>query len=114
MDFTLELFSPSSLLNLVMDWLLVNFWLVISLFVLIYYIKSSQTNETQVIVPEGVSEEEANVQYVDWRPSSSDVVYVYDNDIRMKRIGSNGKLGDEIRLTSSGVPGKKCKFSDIG
>ena len=64
-----------------------------------------------MIVPEGVSEEDANIQYVDWRPSSTDVVYVYNNDIRMKRIGSDGKLGDEIRLTSSGVPGKLCKFS---
>ena len=63
-----------------------------------------------MIVPEGVSEEDANIQYVDWRPSSTDVVYVYNNDIRMKRIGSDGKLGDEIRLTSSGVPGKLCKF----
>ena len=54
---------------------------------------------------------DANIQYVDWRPSSTDVVYVYNNDIRMKRIGSDGKLGDEIRLTSSGVPGRLCKFS---
>jgi len=73
-------------------------------FTAIYTILDSQTNETQVIVPEGVSEEDANIQYVDWRPSSTDVVYVYNNDIRMKRIESDGKLGDEIRLTSSGVP----------
>ena len=32
----------------------------------------------------------------------------------MKRIESDGKLGDEIRLTSSGVPGKLCKFSCSG
>ena len=67
-----------------------------------------------MIVPEGVSEEDANLQYVDWRPKSTDVVYVYENDIRMKRIGPDGKLGDEIRLTSSGVPGKRKTILNIG
>ena len=58
-------------------------------------------------MPDGVPEEDANLQYVDWRPMSTDLVYVYENDIRMKRIGSDGKLGNDIRLTSSGVPGTK-------
>ena len=59
-----------------------------------------------MIVPDGVDvEEDANLQYVDWRPMSTDVIYVFKNDIRMRRLGSDGKLGDEIRLTNSGVPG---------
>jgi hypothetical protein len=56
-------------------------------------------------VPEGVDEDDDYLQYVDWRPMSTDVIYVYENDIRMQRLDSNGKLGNEIRLTSSGVPG---------
>ena len=58
-----------------------------------------------MIIPDGVSEDEAYLQYVDWRPMSTDVIYVYNNDIRMRRLDSKGKLGDEIRLTNSGVPG---------
>ena len=58
-----------------------------------------------MIVPEGVDEDDAYLQYVDWRPMSTDVIYVYENDIRMQRLDLNGKLGNEIRLTSSGVPG---------
>ena len=58
-------------------------------------------------MPDGVAEEDAKLQYVDWRPMSTDLVYVYNNDIRMKRIGSDGKLEKDIRLTSSGVPGKE-------
>ena len=58
-----------------------------------------------MIVPEGVEEDDAYLQYVDWRPMSTDVIYVYNNDIRMQRLDSNGKLSNEIRLTSSGVPG---------
>ena len=56
-------------------------------------------------MPEGVEEDDAYLQYVDWRPMSTDVIYVYNNDIRMQRLDSNGKLGKEVRLTSSGVPG---------
>ena len=58
-----------------------------------------------MIVPDGANEDNAYIQYVDWRPMSSDVVYVFENDIRMKRLDSRGKLGNEIRLTTSGIPG---------
>ena len=56
-------------------------------------------------MPEGVDEDDSYLQYVDWRPMSTDVIYVYNNDIRMQRLDSNGILGNEIRLTTSGVPG---------
>ena len=64
-------------------------------------------------MPDGVAEEDAKLQYVDWRPMSTDLVYVYNNDIRMKRIGSDGKLEKDIRLTSSGVPGKEHCVSPL-
>ena len=58
-----------------------------------------------MLVPDGVDEDEAFLQYVNWRPTSSDLMYVYNNDIRMRRLDSMGILEDEIRLTNSGVPG---------
>ena len=77
-----------------------NFYIHIDV-VLMYYF--SQDNTVTALVPEGSSEEDAYLQYVDWRPQSTDLIFVFENDIRMRRIESSNE--NDILLTDSGVPG---------
>ena len=63
----------------------------------------SQDNTVTALVPEGSSEEDTYLQYVDWRPQSTDLIFVFENDIRMRRIESSNE--NDILLTDSGVPG---------
>ena len=65
-----------------------------------YLILDSKTNETKHIMPMSHSEP-TKLQYCQWVPETSWIIYVFENDVYLRKDANN--QDDDIRLSKDGV-----------
>ena len=70
-------------------------------FIAEYLILDSKTNETKTIIPKG-QPEKTKLQYTKWVPKSSSLIYVFENNVYLRK-DLNLDSEDDIQLTNDGV-----------